>query len=370
MVDSPFEAFWKDPPELPNGLEILRLERTITNRRGPGGQDVNDVVELRWPSGRVRLLLGYKTPLLARDVPRLRARLLESARQWQRLSSDPTEAVPLPAIATDAASPSVIEACVSEGVAVFDRRGTAIVRAPGVFVHVLGTRRAPLPPVRRGGLFRGAAGRVARVLLTEPTVPRTAQEMATLVDAGYSTTYMALARLEREGFAERRSSHTGFYLRDPLRLLRAWLESGEHTVSATEGYYAPDLSVEALVRGQEALVEHGVRGIWSLASAIEADDLHVSGLPHGIYLSGTVAPLEKALRLRRTTPHNFLVLRAEAASETTAGGVYWKSQVYRHGPAVSLVQQIVDCASVGGRGREQAEFLIDRYAESLRRGKS
>lgn len=370
MASNLIEEFWRSPPKLPDGLKLSRLERMISSRPGPGGQEVHDLVELLWSKGRVRLLLGYKTPLLARDVPKIHARLVESGRNFQRLSTDRSQAAPLSAVVTDAASPSVIEASTSEGLSIFDQRGTAIVRGPGVFIHVLGRGKAPLAPLARGGGFRGVPGRVARVLLAEPNVPRTAQEMATLVDAGYSTTYNALARLEREGFAERRSPRTGFFLRDPIRLLRKWMESGEWTASAVESYYAPDVTVEALARAQKALSDRGIKGIWSLASAVMPDDLHVSGLPHGIYLSGSVEPLKRTLRLRRVTPHNFLVLRCEPAAETSAGGVYMRPRALPHGPGVSLAQLIIDCAGIGGRGREQAEFLLNRYAALIRRGES
>src|SRR5690606_4426801 len=128
-----------------------------------------------------------------------------------------------------------------------------------------------------------------------------------------------LTRLEHEGFVERQSPRTGFVLRDPVRLLRTWIESGERTAQAVEAYYAPAVGADALTRAWDSLQEQGVKGIWSLASATAREDLHVSGLPHGIYLAGSAAPLERTLQLRRVTPHNFLVLRADPAAETDAG---------------------------------------------------
>ncbi|WP_373047022.1 hypothetical protein [Vulgatibacter sp.] len=329
---------------------------------------MDDLAELRWPGGTVRLLIGYKAPLLARDVPAVQKRIRDAADRWRSLSTERSQATPLPAVVTEAASPSVIEACLAEGLGVFDRRGTVVVRGPGVFIHADGKGKLPVARPARGSLFRGVAGRVARVLLADPTTPRTAQAMATLVGAGYATTFNALARLEHEGFAERLSARSGFFLRDPLRLVRAWIDSGERTAVAVEAYYAPAVTPEALARARAALDEQQVKGIWSLASGLAPDELHVSGLPHGIYLSGSSAPVERALQLRRTTPHNFLVLRAEPAAETDAGGIYMSPRTLGHGSGVSLIQLAVDCAGIGGRGPEQARFLIDRYADSIRRG--
>ena len=196
----------------------------------------------------------------------------------------------------------------------------------------------------------------------------TAQAMAAEVRAGYATTFNALSRLEQEGFVVRESPRSGFVLRDPLRLLRAWIESGERTAVAVDSFYAPAVDGWALTAARIALTESGVKGIWSLASGLLPDEAHASGLPHGIYLSGSIAPLEKALRLRRVTPHNFLVLRAEAAAETDAGGIYAYPRDLPHGPGVGLPQLAADCAAAGGRGPEQARFLLQRYAEMLRRG--
>lgn len=360
------ETFWSAPPSLPDGLELVRTERILSRRPGPGGEDVRDMVDMRWGGGRARLLMGYKASLLARDVPSLRRRLDEDGERWRRLSTHASHQVLLPAIVTAGASPSVVEACIAEGLAVFDLRGTVAIRGPGVFVHVEGKGKLPHLSKARSRMFTGASARVVRTLLSAPEQPKTAQSMAAEIGAGYATAFNALSRLEQEGFVVRQSPRTGFILRDPLRLLRAWIESGEGTARAVESFYAPAVDEATLGRAYDAIAKEGIKGIWSLASALLPVEAHVSGLPHGIYLSGSIAPLEDALGLRRVTPHNFVVLRAEAAAETDKGGIYSDPRVLPHGLGVAPAQLMVDCAAVGGRGAEQARFLLQRYSDSLR----
>ncbi len=105
--------------------------------------------------------------------------------------------------------------------------------------------------------------------------------------------------------------------------------------------------------------------MFTLASALLPDEVNVSGLPHGIYLGGDAAPVAAALGLRRITPHNFLVLRAEPAAESDAGGIYLLPRALPHGQGIAIPQLVVDFAQAGGRGPEQAEYLLESYAATL-----
>lgn len=92
----------------------------------------------------------------------------------------------------------------------------------------------------------------------------------------------------------------------------------------------------------------------------------MAGLPHGLYVSGDVSPIEEALKLEpATTPHNFLVLRAEPAAETPDAGIYGFTRTLPYGAGVALPQLTSDFATAGGRGRDQAERLVDLYARAL-----
>lgn len=261
-----------------------------------------------------------------------------------------------------------------------------MVSAPGVFIFVEGKGSVDRP--WRGRLFSGKASRVVRFLLTkvafEPVVvPRTAQAIASACDLSYVYAHGVLTKLEREGFVDRKSSHAGFRLKDPLRLLRAWIASGQRTAVAIESFNAPATSRKALADAAKKIRDTtGDVPLFSLASALEPEEIHVAALPHGAYWTGELTPLVEGFGLRRTTPHNFLVLRPDPLVWTAAGGLLLvdggnPEPVGAHDAPerersaqtelrrVSLPQLAADFATLPGRGREQADFLLGLYAKRL-----
>lgn len=372
------DAYWAAPPKLPDGLALERREPIAVTRPGRGGTAIYDLLDLVTPTGRVPLLAAYQTRLLASHVEKLKERLVSLSQQRrERKTAEGVRAIAeiVPAIVTDVAKPTVIDACRRAGVAVLDQRGTVVVSAGSVFVFVEG--KGIVERAWRGRLFSGKASRVVRFLLTkaafEPVVvPRTAQAIASECELSYVYAHGVLTKLEREGFVDRKSSHAGFRLKDPLGLLRAWIASGERTAVAVESFYAPATTQAALAGAAKKLKDAtGDAPLFSLASALEPDELHVAGLPHGAYWTGELAPLVEAFGLRRTTPHNFLVLRPDPLVWTAAGGLLLINGG-RPEPGgadgwlrVALPQLTADFAALPARGREQADFLVGAYAKRL-----
>ena len=370
------ESFWDPPPQFPGGLRLERREPIVVTRPGRGGTAVFDLIGISTPSLQLTLIAAYQSRLLAQQVPKLKGRLLAlSSQRMERQRAEGRRSPPdlLPTIITDAAKPSVIEACQREGVAILDERGTCIVSANGVFVYIKGKQAVERP--WKGRLFSGKASRIIRFLLTkiafEPSLePRSVQTFATLCNLSYAYTHGVLTKLEREGFVARKTSHSGFYVSDPLRLLRTWVESGQRTAMAVEGFYAPDTTFERLGDAADQIGRTETGSIaFTLASALEPSQVHVAGLPHGAYWPGDFAPLVDALELKRITPHNFLVLRPDPEVWTQAGGVlmpdaqeHMESASYRRVP---LPQVAADFATLPGRGREQADFLVGIYGKRL-----
>ena len=103
----------------------------------------------------------------------------------------------------------------------------------------------------------------------------------------------------------------------------------------------------------------------SLGSALREDEQWVTALPHGLYCNASADILEAAFGLRHQTPHNFLVLRPEPEADTDSGGVYIAPRSSHAGSGVFVPQLIVDLHRSGGRGPEQAERLLDTWAQGL-----
>jgi hypothetical protein len=358
---SPRDAFWAQPPPLPPGLRLVQLEPIVVPRRGRGGESVFDLVRLQTPSATVLLVVAFRSPATSKDVLTAKAQLravLDDLRL--RSAASPPH---LPAFATEVASRGIVDTCVREGLAVLDRRGTVVVHGGPVYVHVEG--KLKVERTSRLRLFSGKACRIVRVLLASPAERLRPQEVAARSQTSYAFAHGVLSRLERDGFVSRRSPRSGFRLRDGAGLLRAWVESGERTAVRVTPYHAPSTRPEALAAAVAAARASGVGAVFTLASALLPGEPFASGLPHGAYLSGDVAPFEEALALERKTPHDFLVLRAEPAAETPAGGIHAFTRALPHGAGVALPQLAADFATAGGRGREQADHLVQRYAASL-----
>jgi len=358
-------AFWAEPPPLPTGLRLTQLEPVVVPRRGRGGESVFDVARLQTPVATATLVIAFRSTLTPQDVLKFRDQLrtvIDDAR-LRGAGTSVAASTYIPTIATDVASASLLDACVREGIALLDRRGTLIVHQGPVYVHVVGHAAVERPT--RVRLFSGKGCRIVRFLLAHPDLRVKPQEAASGAKASYAFAHGVLTKLEREGFVARKSPRSGFRLRDGAGLLRAWARSGEHTAARLTPYFAPNTRSEALAAAEKASRAEGVHSVFTLASALLAPEVFVSGLSHGAYVSGDVAPFEEALKLERATPHNFLVLHADPAADTASGGIYAFTRTLPHGQGVALPQLAVDFSGVGGRGTEQADRLIELYAKSL-----
>lgn len=359
------QAFWAHPPPLPPDLRLTQLDTIVAPRPGRGGESVFDVARLQTPSASIYLVVAFRSQVTAQDVPVARRHLTTVIDDLRQRASATTQGVHayLPALASDVVPPAVLEACLREGLAVLDRKGTVVIHQGSIFVHIEG--RGSVVRTSRVRVFAGRACRIVRFLLAYPGARHKPQTVASATQTSYAFTHGVLTRLLREGYLTRPSPRAGFRLGNAAGLLRAWVESGERTAASITPYNSPNTRPDALARAAAAARAQGVTSIFTLASALQTDEVFASGLPHGVYLSGDAEPFEQELQLRSTTPHNFWILRADPAADTAAGGIHAFTRALPHGEGVALPQLVVDFAVAGGRGKEQADFLLSLYAKSL-----
>lgn len=355
---------WIDTANLPSDVSITKLDTLSVPRVGRTGSAVYNLIQLDSVSGKIQCLVEYRTRLLARDVPKLKAQALDVISQViaRRKTSELSVSI-VPALATDSAQPSVKTACERDGVALFDERGTTIVRGGPFMIHIEGKSQVH----RRYSVqsFAGKGARIVRVLLGRPSERFSPKQLATRTETSAGYVYGVLTQLEQEGFVARHSPRSGYFLKDPIGLLRAWIENGSPTALRVERFYAPDTTHAALRLGADALQAAGIRSVFGLASALLPEEQHVSAIPHGIYTTGGYEPLVSALKLKQTTPHNFLVLIPEALSTSENGGIFFDARTLPWGQGVSIPQLIVDFARLGGRGIQQSEYLLEAFGKQL-----
>lgn len=351
------QAFWAGPLPLPPDLHLQHQEAITIPRRGRGGESTLDIARLTSPSGRVGLLLAYRSAPTPHDVLRAKALLAVASDQ---LRGRGAAGLLLPILAADVASRSVIDLCTREGLGVVDRTGTIVLHQGPFFVHVIGTAK----PTRdkRVRLFGGRSRRVVRSLLLRPAERRLVRALAEAAGVSFAFAYQVLTRLEREGHVDRRSPRGGFAVRDGAGLLRAWALSPDGASASISRYYAPSTRPEALARAAAAAAEQGVQVHFTLASGLLPGEVVVGGLPHGAYLSGDDRAFRDALGLQETTPHNFWILRGDPAGDVGRGGVSDGSRKLPHGDGVSLPQLAVDVAAVPARGLDAMNRLLEVFA--------
>ena len=382
------DAFWASVPKFPPGLTLERTGPVVVPQQGPGGTAIYDfVMATAGEHIEVPLVVAYKAPLLAREMGRLKVKLSAIADQRRVRDAAGRKLAPVhhvPAIVTDVATPSVVDACEREGIAIIDRRGTFILHAGSAYIHVEG--KGAVDRRWRGRIFSGKASRVVRYILTTVAVedlvkPRSVHAVAEAVQLSYAYTYGVLTKLESEGFLSRATPHAGFRLTNPVAVLRAWQESGERTARLVEPFNAPNTTLSVLARAAKKLRDTSrTEPLFTLASALDHGEAFTSGLPHGVYLAGDSDRFVEALGLRRITPHNFLILHADPVVETDAGGIWHGARVRSAeeaarsedaragGPTihrVSLPQLVIDFATLPGRGKEQSDFLLGKYADAI-----
>ncbi|WP_371746216.1 hypothetical protein [Myxococcus sp. CA040A] len=345
-------------------MELLRQEALVVPRTGPGGESTYDLAEVRLPEARVPVLLSYRAPLFPVDVLAQREKLGDLREQLRRRESG-THRLPafrMPMLVTDSASSRVITACEEAEVALVDSRGTFFLRSGSTFIRVQGrgsSSRAPREPV-----FHGKGSRIVRVLLQSPASNWTVRALSEQTQTSYAYAHGVIKKLIQYGYVEG-GRGVGIRLREPVGLLKAWVDSGRPTATSKEGFNAPSTMPDALRQGFSELASRGIRAVFTLASALLPEERFVSGVPHGLYLAGSLDAAVTAFGLRRMTPHNFWIHRADPAAETEVGGIYFAQRQLPYGLGVSLPQLTVDFKHSGGRGSEQAEELIMRYARAL-----
>lgn len=356
------DEFWSDLPPLPADLRLRRLH--ALQPTDPRTGTAYDRALLQTPVAPVGLVLALRPGLRGEMVPRIAGELTTLIARLLARTHTAGELL-APCIATDWARPEVIEACRLHRLAVIDQTGALLLQAGAILIHLhgQGTRRHRRRRARVA--FPATSTRIARVLAASPERTWKVRDVAGASGTSFGTSQAVLGSFEAAGWVSRRSPRSGFVLVDPGSLLRASLETGGPSWAALAGFYAPSTSPEALRAAREESARLGIPTLFTLASGLRPEELFVSGLPHAVYCSGDPGPLISSLRLKAVTPHNFLVVTPRRELDTESGGVYHRPRQLDHGPAAALPQLIADFWNLPGRGRDQAEHLLERYLESL-----
>ncbi|MBK6688834.1 MAG: hypothetical protein IPG45_30465 [Deltaproteobacteria bacterium] len=315
------------------------------------------------PNGPTRLLCAMRGSAVPGDLPRIKAQLAEVIDSIARSETGKRGPLPAvhPAIVVRSATDRLKVVCAEEGVSLLDLAGTIQISAGPVFVAIEGRQERPR---RLRQVFRGKAARVSRVIACWSGDHFSIRDVAAECGASFGLAQSVVGELEAEGFVHRRSPKSGYHVRDRPALIRRWMESAEPAAAVIKPFYAPSTRPEALARAFKAASQRDLPCAFTLAAALLPKELHVAGLPFGLYSGGDQGAVIDALGLRETPPHNFLLMVPHSIQESATGGVFYKLRDLPHGRGVCLPQLAVDCALQGGRAREQAARIVAQIAAS------
>ncbi len=365
------ETFWQTPPSRPPGLEFVRAGSPFASRAAP----LCELIEVRVEEMRpFTLVAAYLSRLLVAEIGGVKAALSEAIERLR--GEESIKGAYIPAVITDIAKPTAIDACVRNGIAVLDMRGTCVVRTSGIYIHVVGAD--PVEPPAKNRLFAGGSSLIVRHLLTTvafqpPETAKTVQGVARHVGLSYSHAHGIMMRLEREGFLFRASSRRGFRLRDPVALLRAWRDSKERTARVLQGFRLASTARDALADGARRLERTtGYAPLFTLGSALTDEEGFATATCHGVYCRGDLSGIAECFELGTDKPYNFYALVPDDDVWTERGGLLERDPS-SHGALdligmrrVSLPQLVVDFATLPDENLEKSDTLLLAYSKLVK----
>lgn len=365
------DGFWQTPPSRPPGLDLERAGSAFAGQAG----EVCELIDVRIEGVRpFTLVATYLSRLLVAEISGVKASLSKAIERLR--GGESIKGAYVPAVVTDIAKPTAIEACLRNGIAVLDMRGTCVIRTSGIYIYVVGADPVEVPAKNR--IYAGGSSLIVRHLLTtvafQPSeTAKTVQVIARHVGLSYSHAHGIMMRLERDGFLFRASSRRGFRLLDPVALLRAWRDSKERTARVLQGFHLASTSRGALAEGARRLQQAtGYAPLFTLGSALTDEEGFATAACHGVYCRGDLSGIAECFELGTEKPYNFYALVPHDDVWTDRGGLLERdpSRIGVSEPAglvrVSLPQLVVDFATLPVEDVEKSDTLLLSYSKLVK----
>jgi hypothetical protein len=259
-------------------------------------------------------------------------------------------------------SESIQNRCKELGIGYVDLNGTLLLVCRNIYVDVVRPATAYKNPQGIKRIFSGKSRRIARVLLVNPFKPFRLEEIASEAQLSVGQVFQVTKRLNEEGMLERTAQ--GRMLTKPRQLLRAFtkelrtdfLEKRRVFRGFTE--MPPARMAEELANFCE---KKRIRCAFTLSSGLEAHERNLREDVTAAYIEVDPDEIRNDLRLEAVgRGANVLLMTPPDADNTEAGGVFYKTRKLANGlESVNPIQLFVDFSLQGGRGEEQAEFLME-----------
>lgn len=259
-------------------------------------------------------------------------------------------------------SESVQNRCKELGIGYVDLNGTLLLARRNIYVDVVRPATAYKNPQGVKRIFSGRSRRIVRVLLVNPFKPFRLEEIASETRLSVGQVFQVTKRLHEDGLLER--TPQGRMLTKPRQLLRLFskelrtdfLEKRRIFRGFTE--MPPARMAEELAHFCE---ERRIRCAFTLSSGLEPHERNLREGVTAAYVDIDADEIRNNLRLEVVgRGANVILMMPPEPDNTDAGGVFYKTRKLANGmESVNPIQLFVDFSLQGGRGEEQAEFLME-----------
>lgn len=259
-------------------------------------------------------------------------------------------------------SESVRNRCKELGIGYVDLNGTLLLARKSIYVDVVRPATAYKNPQGIKRIFSGRSRRIARMLLVNPFRPFRLEEIASETRLSVGQVFQVTKRLHEDGLMER--TPQGRMLTKPRQLLHLFAKESRTDFQEKRRVFRgftetpPARMAEELARLCE---RRRIRCAFTLSSGLEPYERNLREDVTAAYIDIDPDEIRNDLRLEAVgRGANVILMTPPEPDNTDAGGVFYKTRKLANGmESVNPIQLFVDFSLQGGRGEEQAEFLMD-----------
>jgi len=267
-----------------------------------------------------------------------------------------------PMLAAPYISESVRARCKEVGVGYIDLNGTFGLIHDNVYIDVVRPGTEFKNPQGIKNVFSAKSRRVIRVLLAHPYVPLRLEEISSKSQVSLAQAFQVTKRLQEQDFIQRTTE--GRCVSRPRKLLRLFAKELKPDYAANRQVVQAfsELPIQAIAEAMEDLATRkGFELAFTLSSGLEPHERNLRQDVVAAYVSIPAKEIQRELRLEAVGKGpNVIIMTPPEADNTTAGGVFYERRTLSSGlVGVSPLQLYLDFSLQGGRGEEQADFLLE-----------
>ena len=198
--------------------------------------------------------------------------------------------------------------------------------------------------------------------MVNPHQPFRLEKLASEADVSVGQVFHVVKRIEEDGLLQRTTE--GRALTRPRRLLRLFSDELKSDFLAKRKIFHgfSELQHQELANSLREYCGHkNVRFAFTLSSGLEPYERNTRDEVTAAYVSGLSEEIAAELKVQAVgRGANVILMIPPDTDNNDTGGVFYRTRLLTNGlTAVNPIQLYLDFTLYGGRGQEQAEFLLE-----------